>query len=219
MTKIKLYEIPIEDVVLYHNIVGFYDISDDISKIKTTVAKFKELSPIPKKNTLPKNTYNIDLEIRHFLERLYTEFDDNLSDIVEQHNYKIAYLGILGQTLNLNLIKDDNLKDHFERLNTIINIVLSSLNNMDIEDVIKLYEAIKKCDKNEIEKYQPKKCKLTLLILLSMIDEDINDYEMFITNDEIDIDTLYKLVKTEKQIVRVNKTYKLRPSFKICQNN
>lgn len=220
MAKMWLYNIPIEDVILYHNIVGCYDLGDDTSKMLTSVDKFKDLSPLPKKRVLPNNTYDVDFQFRRFLGKLYTEFGESLTDTDEQKEYKNAYLGILGTTLNLNLIEENNNDyiSHFERLNTIFNIVLASLNNMEIDEVVSLYEAIKNEDRQAIESFQNNKCKLTLLILLSMTDSNIPDYEMFINNQEIDMDVLYRLVtkNSNKKLKLSNKTYRLRPSYKIC---
>lgn len=218
MAKIKLYNIPIEDVILYHNIVGCYSQNDDTSKMKTQISKFKDLSPITKKTKLPDNTYQIDFQFRRFLEKVYTEFDGGITDKTEGYNYRKAYLGILSACLNLNLLEETStdFELHFRRLNTILNIVLSSLNNMEIEDVISLYSAIKKEDREEIEKFQNIKCKLTLLILLSMTNEDIKDYVIFENDNEIDIDKLYCLVRdnSSKELKQHNKTYIFRPSYK-----
>ena len=174
----------------YYNIVGvdFRDV--DFRVIDEEERCLEHFSP-QNYVDIPNSSAQIDEQMLVFIGRMCTCFGYSEEEEQLKYKYYRAFMGILNVTTNLNLIPEDNTnyKLHFERLNRILLMTMLDLNCMDPINVIQFYEAIRKGSVIDLHlnyRQYPNLLCLTLLGINS--DRDIEDYQMFRSDDSIEID-------------------------------
>ena len=184
------YVVSILLLAQYYNIVGvdFEDIDfESVAKEERYLERFSPRNYV----YIPNSSEPIDEQMLVFIDRMCTYFGYSEEEKELKDKYYRAFMGILNVTTNLNLIPEGSTdyKLHFERLNQILLMTMLDLNCMDPINVIQFYEAIR--NGSVIDSYQnyrqyPKLLCLTLLGINK--NRDIEDYQMFSSDDSIEID-------------------------------
>lgn len=206
------YRVSLPAILMYYNIVGVDSRDIDINQIGEEVSELEYLSP-GNQCYLTHSSERLDEAMQSFLRTMCTSFGYSIEDEQLKMQYYKAYMGIVNITTNLNLIPENssNYKLHFERLNSILLVVLNSLNSMTIMEVIEFYELIKKNSLRGIMDWYKNYCELILITMLGMNnDSNIEDYKMFEENSS-NID--------DERLIGIFNGIKLGDNLKIKEHN
>lgn len=195
------YKISRELLGLYYNIVGVDKSDVNLDYVPNEVRRLEKLSPYSQTEevyTLPNSSESIDEQMQILLDRMcsfgYSEQGQLLKKMFHESFYQI-----LRTVTNLNLIPKDShdYELHFRRLNMVILLSLTELNQMEPLDVITFANLIKSKSIKDILKFGKSSHNLTLFTLLGMNpNSDLADYTIFEDNsDKIDYNKLIELVQ------------------------
>ena len=212
MGTVTYYKLSAEALREWYNIVGADEIDYYLIKPEQEARYMEELSPLGNLTSYKKAGYEV--VIPNGL--LSTEIDNEYMQFTKatchmcggfvspeayeyQQAYSKAYLGILKTATNLNLTnpKKPNYLLDYLRLDTIIYTILTIMNNISTEEVIKLYNDIENKDVKKILESSIRYDILSLLVYLGMNpNSDIADYKIFEENkyDKIPRERLMKFV-------------------------
>lgn len=212
MGTVMYYKLSDEALREWYNVVGADEFDYYLIKPEQEARDLYELSPLG--NLISYKNAGYEVVIPNGL--LSTEIDNEYMQFTEatchmcggyaspeayeyQQAYSKAYLGILKTATNLNLTnpKKPNYLLDYLRLDTIIHIILTIMNNISTEEVIKLYNDIENKDAINILESSKRYGTLSLLVYLGMNpNSDIADYKMFEENkyDKISIKRLKKII-------------------------
>ena len=174
----------------YYNIVGvdFRDIDfESVAKEERYLERFSPRNYV----NIPNSSAPIDEQMLVFIDRMCTYFGYSEEDEQLKDKYYRAFMGILNVTTNLNLIPEGstNYELHFERLNQILLMTMMDLNRMEPINVIQFYEAIRNGSVRDWYLNYSQYPNLLCLTLLGINrNRDIEDYQMFSSDDSIEID-------------------------------
>lgn len=216
----RIYHLTSDMVLMYYNVLGVDESEYKLNDIKLDVNKIEEISPIKLLEYDNLSTI-LDDNMIFLLERVCQE----IYDYSYQKKYIQSVNTILKAISNLNLL-EDNSNDYillFNRLNYILNIVLSELNSFSIFKTVLLTDAIKRGSFKEIESFTNVIPNTSILLLLSMCNnKDIMDYNMYNDNDyQLKIGKVMNLIKKNKwdntDVIFDDSLFK-RLSYKKSQN-
>lgn len=221
MSMHSYYKLSLPTILMYYNICGIDLRTVNPNNIETEVSDLNELLPDGAYQYLPASSIRINNEMQTFLDRMCTYFDYSPESLLMKNLYHSAVIGILNIATSLNLIEEecDNYLLHFERLNTILNIILSEINNTPVETVIEFFNLLSSGNARGLVDLSGSVLGTSLLTVLAMNpNPNIADYEMFANPNsaEIDWEKLFKLVQNNacsKYEVRPNTIAFNRISF------
>ena len=169
------------------------------------------ISPFYAKPAFFESTILIDNYMQDIMEKVSEMGGSEDEDSIKKR-YSQAIFRILKTATSLNLLPEGN-EDymfHYARLDIVILEVLRALNNMTVEETIKLYELIE--SNNAVEIYKEPDSKLINLIVLAMCGDDAShDYDMFVKNSVLLNDK--KLAGMAAKSIKTNQC----PSFEIYE--
>ena len=212
MGTVTYYKLSDEALREWYNVVGVDEFDYYLIKPEQEARYIEDLSPLGNLTSYKKAGYEVVIPnglLSTKIDNEYMQFTTttchmcggfaSLEAYEYQQAYSKAYLGILKTATNLNLTnpKKPNYLLDYLRLDTIIYNILTIMNNISTEEVIKLYNYIENKDVKKILESSKRYDILSLLVYLGMNpNSDIADYKIFEKNkyDKISRGRLMKLV-------------------------
>ena len=212
MGTVTYYKLSDEALREWYNVVGADEFDYYLIKPEQEARYIEDLSPLGNLTSYKKAGYEVVIPnglLSTKIDNEYMQFTTttchmcggfaSLEAYEYQQAYSKAYLGILKTATNLNLTnpKKPNYLLDYLRLDTIIYNILTIMNNISTEEVIKLYNYIENKDVKKILESSKRYDILSLLVYLGMNpNSDIADYKIFEKNkyDKISRGRLMKLV-------------------------
>lgn len=195
------YNLTIPMVKLYYRVVGIDDSKVDYEKINLNVKMIEDISPVILFNLNDMLSYQLDDNMILLLEKI-------AMCTINQEDYLKSVNVILKAVSNLNLI-DNDLEDYvlyFKRLSYLLNVVISELNALSIENTIRLRKAIDSGSYDNIDSFSYIVPNISHILLLSMNpNNNISDYQIYkdkfgFNNKEINLrlGEVFKLISQNK---------------------
>lgn len=224
MSKHSYYKLSTPSILQYYNMFGLDLKLIDPRTIETEVRYLEDLIPDIAYQTLPKSSLAVAEQLSTFIDKICCLFGYDQESELLKSSYYSSVIGILSVLTSLNLIpeKSENYLLNFERVNRILLLVLSEINNTPFDTVINFANLLGEGKVRELRDLTKTMSYSYLLSILALNPSpDIPDYEMFLseTSSEIDGKKLYELAKNN--ICKGYKPHQLqrvfnRPSYLGC---
>lgn len=224
MSSHSYYKLSVPSLYEYYNIMGLDLNLINNASVETEVRDLEELRPDIAYEVLPESSIEVASLYEEIIRKLCSDFGYSEEEINLKTKYYNSVIGILNTVTSLNLIPEisEDYLLNFHRVNSILQLVLREINNAQVEEVITFANFLGEGKARELSRISNALRYTPLFAILALnSNNDIPDYEMFVSDEssQIDVEKLLSLVKNnlnskyEKHKLRIVFN---RPSYLKC---
>jgi len=194
------YKLSLPIILEYYNVMGLDLTYIDSKNIENEVRDLSELRLDIAYEVLPSSSIKVAEGFESFLDKMCCDFGYDEESLKLKNEYYSSVIGILNAVTSLNLIPSES-EDyllHFERINSILRIVLDEIYYTPTEEVIAFAKLLGEGKVRGLTILTNTLKVTSLLAILALnSNNDIPDYEMFASEEssQIDGEKLISLVK------------------------